>query len=1038
LFSGQSSVAYPADGELSAEERKQLYDIKRQRQVEADSIRSAVDRWRTEFEVRQGTGVNSTPGGKRLEPMLTQWFTDMSARIKEELKLIDVAESTPHRLRNVAQKERCSYGVYLRSLEPDKLTAVTILAVMGAFSREGIGSGVKLAVISSVIGKDIQDEMLANAALKKNIAADARRRNILKRILSGRKEKDGRMRWQALVRRMQQEEPMIVWPPAVSAKVGAVLMSLLFEVGKTPAIGGEPGTEGQSEPAFQHSYQITWGRRTGLISIHPAVGQIVTKEPSADFLGRQLPMLCKPRPWTGTNEGGYLLYQSHLVRSTPGEALQPKYVRAAMENNGLDHIREGLNVLGTTGWCVNAGVLDVMLEAWNSGEGIGGLAPLEPNLPNPPKPGPEEGYSAELEWDRRMRGLENRRSGYHSVRCFQNFQLEVARAYRNEEFYLPHNLDFRGRAYPLPPYLNQMGADNARGLLLFSDAKPLGERGLRWLKVHIANLVGFDKASISEREQFTMDHLDDIIDSAEKGLHGRRWWLEAEDPWQCLAACIELKNALDQADPTQFMSRLPIHQDGSCNGLQHYAALGGDTIGAQQVNLEPSDRPSDVYTGVSDFVQEEVARDAAIGNPTARMLQGRITRRVVKQTVMTNVYGVTFMGAMKQVRRQLEDQYPDMEEEDVKGCAMYVARKIFGALSSMFNGAHEIQHWLGDCASRITQSMPPEHIEDLANDVLTGEKKSPRVNASSVPRPRKKDPTEAFKSTVIWTSPLGLPVVQPYWTRRARRIMTSLQDLSVLDATTGGVVARRKQLQAFPPNFIHSLDATHMMLSATACRKVGVTFSAVHDSFWTHASDVDSMNDILREAFVRMHSDDVVQRLAEEFKVRYGNNLFLAKIEKSSKIGKAVQALRKEKKTNRTIELLEEYKRQKLLKSDDPELQAQGRAMRTSAAVFEELGGSNDDLTLVTSLGQTDIGHRPSIQADSRSLADEGEGEGESELAGAAQDVVDDNAPEAGATKEMRKKKPELYLWLPMFFGEVPAKGEWDLTRIRKSQYFFS
>ena len=44
----------------------------------------------------------------------------------------------------------------------------------------------------------------------------------------------------------------------------------------------------------------------------------------------------------------------------------------------------------------------------------------------------------------------------------------------DDVFYLPHNLDFRGRAYPLPPHLNHMGNDLSRGLLLFAKAKPLG------------------------------------------------------------------------------------------------------------------------------------------------------------------------------------------------------------------------------------------------------------------------------------------------------------------------------------------------------------------------------------------------------------------------------------------------------------------------------------------------------------------------------------------------------------------------------------
>lgn len=52
-------------------------------------------------------------------------------------------------------------------------------------------------------------------------------------------------------------------------------------------------------------------------------------------------------------------------------------------------------------------------------------------------------------------------------------------------------------------------------------------------------------------------------------------------------------------NPPAFVSHLPIHQDGSCNGLQHYAALGRDEEGGKEVNLLPTEKPSDVYSSVA-------------------------------------------------------------------------------------------------------------------------------------------------------------------------------------------------------------------------------------------------------------------------------------------------------------------------------------------------------------------------------------------------------------------------------------------------------
>lgn len=138
---------------------------------------------------------------------------------------------------------------------------------------------------------------------------------------------------------------------------------------------------------------------------------------------------------------------------------------------------------------------------------------------------------------------------------------------RDEEgFYYPHNLDFRGRAYPMHPYLNHLGSDLCRGILEFAEGRPLGKSGLYWLKIHLANLYagGVDKLSYEGRITFVENHLDDIFDSADRPLEGRRWWLEAEDPFQCLAACINLSEALRSNSPETTISNMPVHQVPFC------------------------------------------------------------------------------------------------------------------------------------------------------------------------------------------------------------------------------------------------------------------------------------------------------------------------------------------------------------------------------------------------------------------------------------------------------------------------------------------
>jgi len=43
----------------------------------------------------------------------------------------------------------------------------------------------------------------------------------------------------------------------------------------------------------------------------------------------------------------------------------------------------------------------------------------------------------------------------------------------------------------------------------------------------------------------------------------------------------------------------------------------------------------------------------------------------------------------------------------------------------------------------------------------------------------------------------------------------------------------------------------------------GLTFSAVHDCYWTHACDVDEMNVLCREQFIKLHSQPILEDLAD-------------------------------------------------------------------------------------------------------------------------------------------------------------------------------
>jgi DNA-directed RNA polymerase len=94
---------------------------------------------------------------------------------------------------------------------------------------------------------------------------------------------------------------------------------------------------------------------------------------------------------------------------------------------------------------------------------------------------------------------------------------------------------------------------------------------------------------------------------------------------------IELSNAMRHPNPEEYISNVPVHVDGSCNGMQHYAALGRDDRGARQVNLADSERPGDVYTAILKLVIAEIENER---DPTlievAEGLKGNVSRKVIK------------------------------------------------------------------------------------------------------------------------------------------------------------------------------------------------------------------------------------------------------------------------------------------------------------------------------------------------------------------------------------------------------------------------
>lgn len=546
-------------------------------------------------------------------------------------------------------------------------------------------------------------------------------------------------------------------------------------------------------------------------------------------LERALPLIYKPAAWQDINIGAYYSNPSILVKYEDNI-----YHERALKHSDLSRIYDVVNYLSNIPWQINKRVLSVIETIWDKG----GKAPYMPARYL------TEAGSTKTSLFHRDESLKTKEKiafqsdiqrHYDLISLRSDFllKLQVARAFKDiNKLYFPQQLDFRGRVYPIPPHLNHIGNDLCRSLLVFAEKKPLGPRGLRWLKIHLANKMGKDKLPMDDRVGYIDDNMA-LIERILKDPINNREWEQFDDGWQSLGIMFDLDSALRSRDPQNYLSGIPIHMDGTCNGLQHYAALGRDLEGAYEVNLINRDRPGDIYTRVCNLVlvklEKEIETNADDKAELAKILKQVVKRKVIKQTVMTTVYGVTFIGAKDQVKKQLKEYIT--ENDQLNHASMYLAKLTLQCVGDLFDRAHEIKSWLIKSADQISKLNEP----------------------------------------VSWFTPLGLPVSQPYRNDDTAVVLEAFDtaELKINDSIEDAKVQISKQKAAFPPNYIHSMDSTHMMMTAMRMKSEGLSFASVHDSFWTHPCDLDTMNRNLREEFVRLYDMPLLENLRESFEIRF-------------------------------------------------------------------------------------------------------------------------------------------------------------------------
>ena len=408
-------------------------------------------------------------------------------------------------------------------------------------------------------------------------------------------------------------------------------------------------------------------------------------------------------------------------------------------------------------------------------------------------------------------------------------KVRLAREYLAETFWIPHCPDFRGRLYPQSQDLNFTNDDVSRGLIEFAEGKPFGETGGYWLKIRLANSFGMDKLTFDERVQWVTNQHHAIIDCATNPLDGSRFCVDADDPFQFLAAANEYHQLMEQGD--QALNHIPINLDATASGLQHLSAWSHDPVAAEVVNMTSSDKRYDIYGIQADEVNKLIARDIPT-NDEARNCHGMVTRKTVKRGVMTIPYSVTPKGLRDQF---VKDGYiDDLPGSKIRN-ANYLRDTLMESLGETIRKPMEVMTYFKSVADALAR-------EDIP---------------------------------LQWRTPMGMTVRQAYWRHNKTEVKTLFGKAVLWDEEQDLGIVPRKQSMASAPNIIHSFDAAHLqavVLMGTRETTPITSWACVHDSIGVHAGEVDRLNRIIREEFVRIYDRPVLEDFHHQ-QLRHGVEL---------------------------------------------------------------------------------------------------------------------------------------------------------------------
>ncbi len=505
-------------------------------------------------------------------------------------------------------------------------------------------------------------------------------------------------------------------------------------------------------------------------------------------------------------------------------------------------------------------------------------------------------------------------------RSYNNCMALTTELDKYDEIYWAYSLDRRSRVYPSAMTgINLQGSDYQKANVEFSKGLPLdfdndGEGGEYAMIKTLCNHWGKDSGNGVKTDKLTKEQAQDWLYGVSEYKGAESWilecakaplentiWMKADKPLQFLAAVFEWadwKAYRVVHNDYKFVSHLCDPNDASCSGAQILSAMTRDMVGAMHTNL--LDMPvQDLYMAVASKVSEnlfnsindcelsqdwlgrsnvlEAISEVIKGNGndiltdesqeqivkysndglTAEDIYDRIyttlsqverdrlsliIRNLVKKPVMVKFYSGTRYGNIEHCNEFIvEKQWEEYFRCDGTGkAAAFMGNLIYDSINQVIAGAGQVMEWFVHVA-----------------DVLGGE---------NLP--------------VKWTTPVGFKASMSKHSMKKLRLTVLFHGDSgyneftiyvpqLLKTEDGSKVYKLdtgKMKSGIAPDIVHSLDASLIMKVSERCKREGIeNLTMIHDSLGSHCCFSGRFNRIIREEFIEIFKEDILQKMYLEF-----------------------------------------------------------------------------------------------------------------------------------------------------------------------------